>query len=108
MLEDLLSPWAVLAELDSAPLDRELSKELPADHALIGIRCHALAHRTDGDDVLFATPAAPGGPFAVVHLTWSGKPDSHINFPWTTFFPSIEVWRQTCMIPEHEDYTCGE
>lgn len=106
MLQDLLSPWTALTESEALPLNRELSKEVPRDHVLTGISCHALARGCDCDDILFATPGAPGGPFAIVHLTWSGKQDWDINFPWTTFYSSLEAWRQTCMIPDHEDFIC--
>lgn len=54
------------------------------------------------DDVLFVTDS-PNGSLAFVHLTWSGKPDQFPKFPWTQFYASWEEFRDSEMIPMHEN-----
>lgn len=95
----LLDPWVELAE-PPEPLVAELRKELRPDHLLFGLAAEAWARRSDGDDVLFRITGRPEQ-FAVVHLTWLGKPDPHRGWPSTELYLDAEDWRERCMLPDH-------
>ena len=99
---EMLAPW-ILVESDRAKLlEAELTKELRTDHVLSGVSFEAVAMSTMTDDVLFITDSVRG-PLAHVHLTWGGKPDQHPNFPWTEFYTSWTQFRDSEMIPMHEN-----
>lgn len=100
---DLLEPWGSLPD-DGSALVAELHRELRKDHVLYGIEADAIAMRRDCDDVLFRINGRPEQ-YAVVHLTWSGRPDPNKGWPSTDFFRDEEDWRARCMVPDHEDYT---
>jgi hypothetical protein len=99
---EMLDPW-ILIESDRAKLlEAELTRELRSDHVLSGTSFEAVAMSTMTDDVLFITDSARGS-LAHVHLTWSGKPDQHPNWPWTEFYHSWAQFRDSEMIPMHEN-----
>ena len=87
------------------PLHEELSLELAERHPLYSVRARAIARRQDNDDVLFELSGenAPAA-FAVVHLTWSGKPDSHSGFPGVELFATFSDWMERCMAPDADDW----
>jgi len=100
---EMLPPW-VLTDAERAKLlEAELHRELREDHVLSGIRVDAVAMSTMSDDVLFVTDSS-NGYLAHVHLTWSGQPDQHPNFPWTEFHVSWNAFRDAEMIPMHENF----
>ena len=96
---ELLLPW----EKCSRGLENELKKEVSPKHILFGIEAVSVARRIDNDDVLFFLPDYEK-PFAVVHLTWSGKQDSHSEFPQTVFFSSLEDWMENCLKLDHKEF----
>ncbi|HEY8995535.1 MAG TPA: hypothetical protein VIM71_12775 [Lacunisphaera sp.] len=53
--------------------------------------------------MLFVTDSKKGL-LALVHLTWSGKPDQFPQWPHTVFFQSWAEWMESDMRPAHEDY----
>ena len=61
----------------------------------------------DRDDVLFEISGGSARQYAVVHLTWSGKPEASGTCPFTRFFDSLDQWLEW-MKADHEDYTYGE
>jgi hypothetical protein len=87
-------------------LEIELKRELSREHMLYGVRAVSVAQRTDCDDVLFQLDNFRQ-PFAVVHLTWSGKPDLFPQFPSTTLFDSFEAWVENCMKLDSADWNIG-
>ena len=101
---ELLEPWMMIPEEKKSGLEAELKKELRSDHVLSAASCSAIAWRRNCDDVLYATNSTHG-PLAVVHLTWSGKPDQYPQWPSTRFFASWDAFRTEEMIPEHESHT---
>jgi hypothetical protein len=40
------------------------------------------------------------GSFAVVHLTWSGKQDQNVNFPWAIIYSDIDEFIEKAPIPD--------
>lgn len=97
---ELLEPWTANG-VDIA-LVEELEWELHDGHPLSATKPRAVARREDNDDVLFALENGPA-PFAVVHLTWSGKPEAR-GWPKFTTYRTLALWTAECMKPDHEDY----
>ena len=100
---EILEPWGLVTEEEGTGLASELMKELRSDHVLSGAKVEAGARRRDCDDVLFVTDSKKGL-LALVHLTWSGKPDQFPQWPHTVFFQSWADWMESNMRPAHEDY----
>jgi hypothetical protein len=91
------------------PLDEELFRELGKHHRLYGMQARAIARRQDNDDVLFALSGGDApAPLAVVHLTWSGHPDQHPEYPSTALYLTFEGWVARCMTPDAEDWRLSE
>ncbi|MCA9610303.1 MAG: hypothetical protein KC619_32130 [Myxococcales bacterium] len=67
-----LEPWELLPKERRPALERELRRELCAEHVLFGRDCVAVASRGDRDDVLFLVD---GAQLVVVHLTWNEETD---------------------------------
>ncbi len=97
---ELLSPWVVVREEEQA-LSMELNREADAGHPLHDVRARALARRGDKDDVLFQLE---DGRLAVVHLTWSRRPEPAPSWPATTIFATVDEWVGLCsMRPDHDE-----
>gem|GEM_PF-3452353 len=94
-------PW----HRTNQPLHEELAREMSPPHQLHGIAARAVARRQDNDDVLFELfgSNAPAD-FAVVHLTWSGRPDQFSEFPGTELYPTFAAWSAERMTPDVEDW----
>ena len=91
-----LEPWH-----QAVPgLEAELRNEVGEGHPLYGRKAISVARRRDSDDVLFLLLDHPS-PLAVVHLTWTGRPERNSTWPQTTFYSSLEDWIAKCMRPDH-------
>jgi hypothetical protein len=99
-LAGIREPWSTDGLDDS--LAAELTRELAHDHPLRGVRARAIARRHDRDDVLFAIEGGPA-PYAVVHLTGSGKAEGPA---WPSFeaYESLAEWRRRRMRRDHEEW----
>lgn len=62
-------------------LAHELSLELAPSHPLYGRRASIIGRSLQADDVLVAVPTA----WAIVHLTWTGRPEV-VGHPHTDMF----------------------
>lgn len=95
----LLDPWA-----RAVPgLEGELRNEVSDGHPLYGRKAISVARRQDSDDVLFLLLDHPS-PLAVVHLTWTGRPERSSTWPQTTFYASLQDWVERCMKPDHAEF----
>lgn len=104
MSTEFKEPWAAVGEY-ARNLEQELARELTAGHPLWGARAQAIAQRRDSDDVLFVVEHESGErAFAVVHLTWSGRPSSDSGWPSTACYRSLEEWIQERMLQDQERY----
>src|SRR5579863_3388547 len=104
-----LAPWEEIpgsseGQKTADRLLSELKEEIPSKHLLGGLSLTAIATRSDQDDVLFEI-AGSEEKLAVVHLTYRKETDP--SWPDTQFFTSWQQWAETEMIPDHEDFTCG-
>lgn len=95
-----LHPWA---PCEPGPgLEVELAREVGPGHVLAGRRTVSIGRRVDNDDVLFWLPDSPS-PFAVVHLTWTGRREIKPEWPLTDLYASLESWIEQRMRPDHLD-----
>jgi hypothetical protein len=84
----LPEPWIQITA-DAAVgrhLVAELNRELATGHPIYGRQARAIAHCSGCDDVVFALE--DNGTFALVHLTWSGRPGVP-PWPHTTVLPTF-------------------
>ena len=100
-----LEPW-LPAGAQAAQLERELRAELGPRHTLKGRDMRAVAMRQDCDDVLFVSADAPTT-IAVVHLTYSNRPEQDPLNPETTLFDSMDDWSERGMKADHDDFFAG-
>ena len=84
-------------------LEGELRNEVSEGHPLYRRKAISVARRQDSDDVLFLL-LDHQSPLAVVHLTWSGRPERTSNWPQTTFYTSLPDWVERCMKPDHAEF----
>lgn len=96
------TPWRAVGS-NSLRLQTELAAEVGRDHPLYGRDMRAVAVRHDCDDVLFVSVDEPQV-VAVVHLTWSGRPEREPRLPETMFFASMENWIEHGMMVDHADF----
>ena len=96
-----LEPWQPMAAAARGPAESALRRELVAGHALFGRTAHAIARRSDCDDVLFALEAPQE--LAVVHMAHARNrtPES----PHVMLFESLIEFAEGCMQPDHAEYT---
>ena len=92
--------WVAVDRERAAALEAELRRELPAGHRLQGLALTAVASSRDDDDVLFR-PMSGGGPFYVVHLTWSVETDP--AWPWTDAYDDMDDFLERRPREEMED-----
>jgi hypothetical protein len=78
--------WVGLEEERAASFEEELRRELAPGHPLYERGCIAIGKREATDDVLFAVGAED---VAVVHLTWTQKPEPP-PWPSTTLYTSLD------------------
>ena len=98
----LLEPWIVpvLPEI----LEQELKKELGSKHVLYAKSVRAIAKAEDRDDVLFEVGENGSVAYALVHLTWTSKPEADPSFPNAHFFATAADWLDW-MRADHAEYT---
>ncbi len=99
-LEEWLEPWMPIDE-ESRVFEKELKREVTRRHPLYRRTTAAIGRRIDNDDILFEVEDGTRK-YAVVHLTW--RRERSAEWPWTTFFDDLEIWRRDCMIPDNREY----
>ncbi|MEU6966064.1 hypothetical protein [Streptomyces chrestomyceticus] len=93
----LPSPWWV-PDNGLHSLEQELHRELPPEHLLYGARVHAAARCEACDVVLFRVTDRPL-PWAVAHLTWSGRQE---QYPWPRTTPLATLNDLLAQHPSHD------
>ncbi|TQL60111.1 hypothetical protein FB474_1493 [Oryzihumus leptocrescens] len=73
---ELREPWLRLGADHAPTFENEARAEVAPGHALYGLGLRAVAKCEGCDDVVFR---ASDNTFAIVHLTWTGKPEAP---PW--------------------------
>ena len=77
-----------MVEDHAAALEHELSRELGRKHQLYGKSVAAIATCDHSDDVVFRLP---DGQYALVHLTWSARPEKDPRWPHTVVYPTLDA-----------------
>jgi hypothetical protein len=83
--------WTEVDQSFANSAQKELAAEVPSTHQLSGIQAKAVARKEDRDDVLFELQDGSKR-VAVVHLTYSGKPEQNKDWPMATLYSSYEEW----------------
>ena len=76
--DDFRAPWSRLEGDLAGRFEREASLEIAPGHELDGLGLAAIAKCEGCESVVFRLPDET---FAIVHLSWIGKPDTP---PWPT------------------------
>lgn len=100
-----LEPWSSTESMDARFHDgfvKQLQVEVASGHELHGLPVRLIA-RGNGDDTLFEILDGSGR-VAVVHLTWSKKPEK-LPWPRTRIFANLQTFEQERMIPEHNEWS---
>ena len=94
--------WHVAAERPdlATAYERELRAEVGVGHPLFGIAVAAVGKHDGSDGVLFRVLDGSER-LAVVHLTWSRRPEPP-PWPATEFFAGLELFAELRMRPDHE------
>jgi hypothetical protein len=95
-----LAPWRAVVP----GLEVELRNETGEGHPLFGQKAISVGRRRDTDDVLFLLLDHPA-PLAVVHLTWTGRPERSRDWPHTTFYSSLQEFVDRCMTSDHREFS---
>ncbi|WP_405874018.1 hypothetical protein OHB11_35835 [Streptomyces zaomyceticus] len=95
----LPAPWWV-PDGGMHDFERELRRELSPEHPLHGVKATAVARCEGCDDVLFGVRDRPR-PWAVVHLTWTGR-EERAPWPMTTQLASLAD-----LLTEWADHGCN-
>lgn len=76
--------WLHTTENQGESLLTELSKELSPGHKLFDADLTVVAYKDGTDDILCKYDNEPDR-YAMVHLTWLGKPETDSVFPFVEF-----------------------
>src|SRR5690242_3734850 len=85
-----IDPWVPVSDRGRIAYDHELQMELGLDHPLYGVRVKVIARTIHTDDVLFELRDHRIAEFAVVHLTFRGKPESDSQWPSVILYKDLE------------------
>jgi len=85
-----IDPWVPVSERGREAYDNELRMEVSLDHPLYGVRAKAVGRTCHADDVLFQLKDHRIAEYAVVHLTFRGKPESGPQWPSVTLYRDLE------------------
>ena len=86
---DWKAPWRAVYEKESRGIWGELNREIGKGHSLFGHGYDVIGRRDDNDDVLLYVDRAVE-PWAVVHVTFSGKEEGDARFPWTQYYGNVD------------------
>ena len=87
-----IDPWVPVSDNGREAYETELRMELGLDHPLYGISGRAIARTCHTDDVLFKLKDHRIAQFAVVHLTFRGRPESDPRWPSVILYRDLEHW----------------
>jgi len=85
-----IDPWVPVSQQGREAYNNELHMELGMDHPLYGVRAKAVGRTCHTDDVLFQLKDHRLAEFAVVHLTFRGKPESDPQWPSVILYKDLE------------------
>jgi len=99
-----IDPWVPVSNRGQEAYDNELKMELSLDHPLYGVRSRAIARTCHTDDILFELHDHNIARFAVVHLTFRGRPESDPQWPSVVLYRDLEHWVTQRMLRDAATY----
>ena len=98
-----IAPWQAISAQGQEAYELELHLELTPGHPLYGVNVSAVGRLCHGDDILFALHDHPAQ-LAVVHLTFTGRPEREPRWPSVTFFSDLDHWVARGLMPDIARY----
>jgi hypothetical protein len=99
-----IDPWVPVSEMGREAYDLELQMELMLDHPLYGVRVRAVGRTSHADDVLYQLRDHPIAEFAVVHLTFRGRPENGPQWPSVILYRDLEHFVTARMLRDAAAY----
>ncbi len=99
-----IDPWIPVSDRGRDAYNNELSTEVGLDHPLYGVRAKAVGRTCNTDDILFQLKDHPIAEFAVVHLTFRGKPENGPQWPSVTLYRDLEHFVTARMLRDAAAY----
>jgi hypothetical protein len=85
-----IDPWVPVSERGQEAYNQELKMEVALDHPLYGIKVKAVGRTCHTDDILFQLKDHHIAEYAVVHLTFRGKPEPDPMWPSVILYRDLE------------------
>ncbi|MFA5975042.1 MAG: hypothetical protein WC859_02635 [Elusimicrobiota bacterium] len=101
-----IAPWQAISLKGREAYEYELLSELAPGHPLYGVKITAIGRVCYGDDVLFQLEDHPAE-LAVVHLTYTGRPEKEAHWPSVVFYNNLDHWVARSMLPDAASYEIG-
>ncbi len=99
-----IDPWVPISANGRDAYNHELQMEVSLDHPLYGIRSKAIARTCHADDILFELKDHPIAQYAVVHLTFRGRPEQGPQWPSVVLYRDLEHWVTQRMLRDAASY----
>jgi hypothetical protein len=99
-----IDPWVPVSERGREAYDNELRMELGMDHPLYGVKARAIARTCHADDILFRLHDHHIAEYAVVHLTFRGKPETDPQWPSVILYRDLEHYVTQRMLRDAAAY----
>jgi hypothetical protein len=94
-----IAPWQPISEQGQEAYENELQLEVSPGHPLHGVRARAIGRTSNTDDVLFALEDHLAL-FAVVHLTYVGRPEHSPKWPTVVLYQDLDQWVMEGMLQD--------
>ena len=103
-----IDPWVPVSDRGRAAYDYELTMELGLDHPLYGVRASAVARTCHSDDILYRLKDHRIAQYAVVHLTFRGKPEGDPMWPSVILYRDLEHFVTQRMLRDAAAYEINQ
>jgi hypothetical protein len=101
-----IDPWQPIEDPELGRMfEEELQRELSPSHPLAGLPLLVVGKHGNTDDFLFQVSDGSDR-VALVHLSWTGKPETP-PWPQSMLFASVEEWIEKGMQPDHDETKAG-
>jgi hypothetical protein len=94
-----IAPWQAISYQGKEAYELELRREVTPGHPLYDVNVQAVARTCNDDEILFYLPDHPAQ-LAVVHLTFTGRPERESRWPHVTLYKDTDHWVTRRMIPD--------
>lgn len=98
-----IAPWQAISAQGRIAYEHELRLELTPGHPLYEMKFTAVGRICHGDDILFQLHDHPAQ-LAVVHLTFTGRPERGARWPSVVFYSDLEHWVARGLLPDAARY----